>query len=425
VNIVTIKNGKQAGSAVPSSDLAIILATSDLQRELPVVDRVTDVVTYTSDWTLTKPGYNAGGEGDRIYYTGKAVTPKRTPDRIRQFLGAMSFKSPSDATNAVALGLTVLMRFKWKGNKPFAAVTANKSHAGKDTVVDFACGRTRRVEISYHATDWALQNEAVAALADPNAGVLAIGNVRSASGPIASAFIERTVTSPDSLMQSSKRRGDGYRRDGDFVVVATANMGRFSPDLSNRSLPIELEVIGDIAGRAPAIGNPRHEFLPDYVEEIQAEFCGMIENWKDDGMPLDTNARHPMKQWAETNGGILKVNGFEGFLDNWQFQRSANDPLREALALLADGSQAGQWLRVGDLVKTARKLGLERDLMDSRHTHNDKAMERQLGVVLTAHRDETVHADTDDGRKSFTIQKDRNVSTGALATVYRFMPAGQ
>lgn len=422
LRVTVLNKGKASGNSIPDKDLKVLLRSPALQRFLPLVDRVTDTATYTAAWELTKPGYNAKAEGDRIFYTGAEIKPSKEPVLIRRFLKAMHFKSDADRTNALALALTVLLRFMWRGKKPFGAVTANKSHAGKDTVIDFAAGPVRRVEISHHYRDWALQNEAVSALADPNVGLLTIGNIRSASGIIESAFIERVVTSPKALMQSSKRGGDGYERDGDFVVAATANMGRFSPDLANRSLPIDLEQIGDISQRKSDIGDPRNEFLPAHKDEIEAELCGMIENWKEAGRPLDESARHPMREWARTVGGILKANGFDDFLANWSFQRSVNDSTREALALIAHASPSDQWLRVGAIAKTAVNEGVVGALMDAKHRESERAIERQLGVLLSAYREEPLHIETDDGVRSYTIRKQRNDKTGQLATVYMFEP---
>jgi len=414
------KNGKLSGNAIPGADLRVFLRSRELQKELPVVDRLTEIPTYSCDWKLIQPGHNDGPQGERFFYTGEAVKPKREPALIRRFLSVMSFRSAADATNTVALALTVLLRNMWPGGKPLAALTANRSHAGKDTVRDFAAGRTRMTEISWHFKDWATQIEAVAALSDPKVGFLSIGNVRSQGQVIESGFVERIVTSPSSLMQSSKRRGDGYERNGDFVVSITANNGRFSTDLANRSLPIHLEVIGDIQNRECAIGDPRHDFLPKHQREIEAELCGLIENWKDRDCPLDKTAKHPMRSWAATIGGILKANGFDAFLGNWSLQRNVNDVTQEALGILALASEHDTWLRVDKLVETACDEGITPTLMTRRHCTTHKSMMRQLGVILSAHRDASLDVETDDGVKRFVVRRDRRTHRGQLATVYKF-----
>jgi hypothetical protein len=427
ITITVFNKGKISGNAIPAADLKVLLRSSVLQTELPVVDKITANVTFTTEWEMTRPGYNDGPDGQRYFYTGKDIQPERDPIRTMQFLNAMPFKSQGDRANALAFALTTILRHQWAGGKPMAQVTANKSHAGKDTVLDFAVGKGERVEIAYHYHDWALQNEAVSALSDPNVEVLVIGNIRTGGALIESAFLERTITTPKSLMQSSKRRGDGYRRDGDFVIAATANNGRFSIDLANRGLPIHLDLVGDVHNRPTPIGDPRADFLPAHRDEIEAELCGLIENWKDAGRPLDDQVRHPMNAWAQTIGGILKSNRIEGFLSNWNLQRSANDATREALGELAMAASTRSlpdrgdgWLRVETLRKLAEEEGIISTLMDRRHQESTRAVERQLGVALSAHRDETLFVENDEGIHEFTLRKARRRVGDTEATVYKF-----
>ncbi len=56
----------------------------------------------------------------------------------------MNFASAADRTNAVAAALTVMLRNHWPGGKPCLVVTSTKSHGGKETIVQFATGTTRR-----------------------------------------------------------------------------------------------------------------------------------------------------------------------------------------------------------------------------------------------------------------------------------------
>lgn len=423
--VEVIKGGKHGGFVIPSSHLKVLLKTRALQDAVRVVDLVTDVPTYNSEMRITRPGYNDGPEGERFYYTGATVEPQREPTVIREFLGEMNFKDTvADASNLVGLALTVLLKPMFPGGKPFAVVTANRSHAGKDTALSFAAGRTLRREISYSPVDWPMQNEAVAALSDPGVGFLTIGNIRAGSRIIESSFIERLVTDPKPLLQSSKRGGDGFERQS-FVVGCSANKGRFSTDLMNRSLPIRLELTGDIEKRLTPLGDLLRGYLPAHRMEIEAELCGMIENWKDKKCPMDKSVRHPMTDWAQTIGGILKVNGFKEFLSNWALEKSAQDSQTEALGLLADSTrqQVPRWMRVSEIVRIAEKEGLLDDLIGTKHKKNESAMERDIGALLSCHRDETVHCETEDDMvRTYRILRDRKRVDRLPATVYMFEP---
>jgi hypothetical protein len=424
--IQVIKPGSRNSFVISPSHLTVLLKTRTLQEMLPVVDFVTEVPTYNSSWQMTRPGYNDGPEGERFYYTGEAVQPKPEPTHIREFLGAMSFKDKSaDATNLAGLALTVLLRHMFPGAKPFAVVTANRSHAGKDTALDFAAGRTLRREISYSPADWPMQNEAVSALSDPAVGFLTIGNIRSGSRVIESSFIERLVTDPKPLLQSSRRGGDGFERLS-FIVGSSANQGRFSTDLMNRSLPIRQELIGSLEDRPAPLGDLRHNYLPQHRLEIEAELCGMVETWKSKGCPIDESVRHPMKAWAQTIGGILKANGFERFLSNWGYERSAQDRVSESLGILAQAMQKPKpkWYRISEIAKAAVDEHVISDLIGSKHGNNAKAMERELGVLLSGLRDESLHFQSEEeGILTYRIRRSRlRVNGQKPATVYQFEP---
>jgi len=161
-----------------------------------------------------------------------------------------------------------------------------------------------------------------------------------------------------------------------------------------------------------------------YREEILDELCGMVEKWRDEGCVLDESVKHPMQDWSRTIGGILKCNGFEGFLTNWSMQRNVNDIVRDSIARIALVSPPDTWLRVDTIHKTAEIEGVVGRLMDRTHRESDKSVQQELGRILSCHQDESLAIETDDGMKSFVLRKDRNGKTGQFATVYMFeLPA--
>ena len=243
----------------------------------------------------------------------------------------MAFETEADRTNAVAGALTVLLRNHLPGGKPVLIVTANKSHAGKDTVITFAAGTAGSISISYQATNWAVERNFVGAIkSNPDVGVVVIENARLDRGDrfLASAFLERFATDPEPLLFSTGT-GPPVRRRNDIVLAISTNFGCVSEDLMNRGLPVHLNPVGNVADRVSPIGNPRLEYLPANRERIAAELRGMVERWKAAGQPLDEDVRHPFSVWAKRVGGILRVNGFRGFLGNYGVRKTVDDPLRQ------------------------------------------------------------------------------------------------
>jgi len=233
---------------------------------------------------------------------------------------------------------------------------------------------------------------------NPEIGMVCFDNVRqdSAGGRakfIRSSFIESFVTTPEIIL-ATPSGGEAIRLKNYFVLTINTNDGCLSTDLMNRALPIHLTPKGNVQDRVSPIGNPRLEFLPRSQAQIQAELLGMIERWRKAGRPLDETVLHPMSPWAKTVGGILMVNGFTDFLGNYAARKTVDDPVREALAILA-AVQPGQKLRPGEWASVAVDQGLAKILFSPTERDTDKGRERAIGVVLKNYLDETFEAKTE------------------------------
>jgi hypothetical protein len=349
------------------------------------------------------------------------IEPKH--DCIARFLDAMDFATEADSTNAVGAALTVLLRNFWPGGKPCLIVTSTKSHAGKETIIDFASVSTRRVSISHERADWAVQKAFVAAVKhQPEIGLVDVENTRLDRGQseIASCFLERFVTDPSPVLYSAGAEAPICIRN-EIIVAITSNHGSLSMDLMNRSLPIHLAPVGDVAARVSPVGNPRLEFIPQNRDRIEAELRGMIERWKAAGCPLDMRVRHPASEWAKTVGGILMVSGFSGFLGNSTMRKTADDPVRRGLGLLG-AARPGQWLRTADWATLTTTLGLVKAILAEADRDTDLGRERGMGVVLSAHQDEVFLVETEDTRMALRLKKARRRfdAGGKVTTRYRY-----
>ncbi|HEX6507758.1 MAG TPA: hypothetical protein VF221_09020, partial [Chloroflexota bacterium] len=397
VRVRVVKGGESKGAIIPVSHLSTMLASEVFLQQFRPVDDVVRVAHYLPDFSLPARGYNDGGPGQRLLYAGPEPQIERSLDAIMAFLDVMEFATNADRTNALALALTVKLRNFWPGAKPVGIVTSTKSHGGKDTIIAFASGSTPKVSIDYQSTDWAFRHGLVATLKScPDAGVLTVENARLGRGDrfIASATLERSLTDSAPVLHSTKAR-DALKLPSRLVVTISTNFGSVSEDLMNRGLPIHLAPRGNVADRVTPIGNPKLEYLPQNRERIEAELRGMIETWKEAGQPLDTNVKHPFTEWAHTIGGILRANGFSDFLANYSLRRTVDDPLRRALGLLG-AAQPDAWLRADAWARLAVCIGVDSIVIPPADRRTDSGRERGMGVVLSAHQDETFDVATDD-----------------------------
>ena len=428
VPIVVVRDGKPRGGRFATAHLDTMLHSEKFLAPFRPIDRITAVPLYLPDFRLTEPGYNDGGPGHRILYVGDPPVASDSLKLITDFLDVMAFESNADRSNAVAAILTVLFHNHWLGGKPIIVVTATKSHAGKDTVILFATSLFRHTAISYQATNWALERSFVGAVHhDQDVAVVVIENARldRSDRCIASAFLERFATDPEPLLFSTGTGGP-IRRKNDIVLAISTNFGTVSEDIMNRSLPIHLDPVGNVADRKSPIGNPKLEYLPNRAKGIFDEVLGMVERWKAAGMPLDDDARHPFSLWAKTIGGILKANGFRDFLGNYGQRRTLDDPLRESLGILGvewarDAAEA-DWERPDVWAQRIVALGLTKKLIPQGDQDSPAGRCRGTGVVLSAHRDETFTVETDDAKIRLRLERRRKHSDdGKVHNCYRFV----
>lgn len=421
-------DGKPKGSKLSAAHMNAMLKTDAFLTQFDVVDQISKVARYLPNFELIEPGYNDGGPDQRYLFVGETPKVYDSMDRINAFLDVMDFESQADRANAVGAGVTVMLRNHWPGGKPILLATASKSHAGKDTVIAFASGETEQCSISYQGTNWALERSFVGALNhNSDAGVLVIENARldRRDNTIASAFIERFATDPQPFLFSTGT-GPATRRRNDIVLAISTNFGSVSEDILNRSLPIHLDPVGHVSERTSPIGNPKLEFLPQNREHIAAELRGMVERWKEAGSPLDRDVRHPFSEWAAVVGGILKVNGVRGFLANYGKRRVADDPVRAAIGLLGASCFGDDWHKPEDLTREATKLGLVKQLIPAGDQESFESRKRGLGVVLSAHRNETFLVETEAELLTLRLEKGRKRFEGEGPHVrYRFMIVDQ
>ena len=402
------KDAKVVSELPTSAHLNAMLRSEEFLQQFTPVDEVTKTPFFLNNFSLVRPGYNDGGPGNRVLYVGDAQTSALTLETLEHFLSVMPFASNADRTNFVAAGLTVPLRRHWPGERPLILITSTRSHSGKGTLTECLRGSIPKADILYEALDWPMQSQFQRQLqTDADIGVIVFDNVRldSSGGRakcIRSAFLESFLTSSEVTL-ASPTAGDPLRLSNRFVVTLNSNEGTLSIDLMNRSLPIHLAPTSDVCEKQTVIGNPKLEFLPKFGRQIEAEFRGMIERWKAAGSPMDASVRHPMSNWARTVGGILKMNGFTDFLANYGTRKSADDPLREALAILG-AAQPDKPLRPAAWAKLAVDQGLAKTLFSPNERDTAKGRERNIGVILKRHLQVIFEAQTDSATYSLRLE---------------------
>ena len=137
-------------------------------------------------------------------------------------------------------------------------------------------------------------------------------------------------------------------------------------------------------------------------------------------MPLDTKVNHSFSIWAATVGGILLVNGYTDFLANNHMRQSTDDPLKKGLGLVG-AACPDKWLTTLDWARLVVQLGLVKTVIPKGDQENEEGMRRGIGVVFSAHKDESFAVETDSEKLILLLEKTRRrFENGESQTRYRF-----
>ena len=105
VQVQVYKNGKPKGGRISSAHLDTMLQAEVFLSCFRPVNLVTGVPLFLPDFSLSRPGFNPGSDGQQIFYTGDSPTVSDSMETINKFLDVMAFNSNADRTNAVAAAI--------------------------------------------------------------------------------------------------------------------------------------------------------------------------------------------------------------------------------------------------------------------------------------------------------------------------------
>jgi hypothetical protein len=176
---------------------------------------------------------------------------------------------------------------------------------------------------------------------------------------IESACLERSITDP---ILSFRLLGysQEIRAENSHIFCVTANTPDVSRNLVTRSAVINLYYEGNPERRTFSIADPEG-YAQQHRIELLGELIGMVERWREAGMPRVTTAnRFNKRGWGDVVGGILMVNNEPDFLANAEEAATQLDETRrefaELVAVLVEHPQ-GTWT-ASELVGLCQRHGL-------------------------------------------------------------------
>jgi hypothetical protein len=352
-------------------------------RRLPEITLWTRNPVYTQSWRLVESGYNAD---TGIYYAGPVIAPRDGTTHLDRLLRDFCFSSPADRTNYLSLLLSCHLIPRFRESKPAGLFTGNQPGVGKTILAQIIAilRDAHTVETATYLRNDEEFEKRLGSLVRSGLTTLIIDNAkgRGKKAPlIESAVLERAITDRVLSFRLLGFSAD-IRVENAHMFLITANTPQVSRDLITRSIPIRLWWDGDPLKRIFGMADPE-SYAMEHRHELIGELLGMVERWKEAGMPLATAAhRFNKRGWAETLGGVLHEAGEPDFLANVDESSHAFDPQRLDVCelVLAMLNQPEHRWRAGELVNLAESTGVLQEDIGS-GAPRTKAL--RLGVLLS------------------------------------------
>jgi hypothetical protein len=338
VEFAYVEGNKVNCEPLPAKFANTWLNNYDELSRLPAINVFTRNPMYTQGYRLVQPGFD---QESGIYYAGPPITPKKEScDRLNELLTDFCWKTPGDRTNYIGILLTALLMSKFIGSHPAALFNGNQPELGKSIlaqVISIIRTGEPAPTCSYNRNDEEFEKTLGSRIKE-GATDLIIDNAKDKGGRnavIDSAVLERSITD-HVLNYRLLGTSSSIRCENSIQFSITANGAECSRDIVIRSCAINLHYEGDPTRRAFTMADPEG-YAQEHRVELLAELCGMVERWKDAGMPLaQTATRFNKKGWGNVVGGILATCGEPDFLDNQTEIAGEMDTVRREFAELVE-----------------------------------------------------------------------------------------
>lgn len=245
------------------------------------------------------------------------INPAEALNLIYELLDGFPFTSQAERANTIGAYLSVLVRLLINGPPPLFLIVADQPGTGKtllaQTIGWIFLGRD--ISCMSEGDNYAEWGKILLSALMSSPSILLIDN------------ITKKLDSPDLAMALTSLvfegrvlgRSEMVKVPISAVFIATANNPRLSSEMARRVIKISLNSGQD----RPQDRDPESFVHPNLREWVYEErmnllkaFLTLIQNWISEGCPRSKKSLGSFEEWSQIIGGILQVNGVDGFLDN-------------------------------------------------------------------------------------------------------------
>jgi len=302
---------------------------ADPKPRLPVMNHVASAPIFSEGGHLrVKPGYDPETQcyltmNGASFFSELPVNPKehlviQAKNLINELLHDFPLIGPAEKAHAIALFLTPFVRLVIEGPIPLTIVEAPCPGTGKTLLVQVLTypftGQPLEA-MSESRNNEEIRKRITAKLLQAATYIYIDNVIEQINSSALAAAITSTVLEDRQLGFSRI-----LRLPVNCVWVVTGNNPALSAEMSRRSVRVRL----DTGKEQPWLRDPgqyKHPNLMNWVKKHRQQLVWsalvLIRNWFAQGKPVaDQPSLGMFEGWCRVIGGILKVNGIPGFLEN-------------------------------------------------------------------------------------------------------------
>jgi len=323
----TKTNGRHVARKVEPPQMVVsdVLATPD--QPLPVLSRIVESPVFGADGTLhSEPGYNpasrayyASAKGFLVPDISEHPSKKEVADAVlligEELLGDFPFVSDSEKSHAIALLLLPFARGLIDGPTPLHLFEKPSPGTGATLLVDMLTFPSigRAIPTMTEGRDEDEWRKRITSKLLGGSQFIMIDNLRRCLDSAAVAAGLTATIWEDRILGKSAI----VQLPVQCAWMATGNNPTVSTEISRRTIRIKMDAKVDRPWQRTEFRHPNlRQWATENRPRLVWSALTLIQAWIDAGRPEGGVTLGMYERWAAVIGGILKVAGIAGFLEN-------------------------------------------------------------------------------------------------------------
>ncbi|ANZ36885.1 hypothetical protein BBK82_13170 [Lentzea guizhouensis] len=382
---------EQVEASPTKAALSAVLSTRYWPDVRPLTGVVTSPVLRPDGTLLQTAGYDTP---TGLYYAPNTAMPhipaqpstQEVTDAREFVLGTLlrdfPFVAPADKANHIGLLVAPILRPYLGCLTPFGLISATTQSSGKTLLAEIPGYLYGRKHLVWRKGDDSELEKSITSALHSTAPVMLWDNLAEGT-EVNSAVLAKLLTGPQWDARMLGSNGAGFEAANDRLWLATGNNIRLGGDMATRTALVRLDPNDPHPDQRDqtGFGIPH---LDDWLKKpanrvtVLRHLLILVMDWINAGAPRSGHTMRQFTSWADAAGGFLAHHSIDGFLDNLEEMREADDENTEWTAFLA------QWHELhGDQRLRSKVLchSAEPQLI------GDQLVDRWEGTFLTDDRD--------------------------------------